>query len=107
MCNNPAGPDGIVICKLFEIIYIKSYSNSSPSIEVMTWWFQEEPGSHLEPTAGAESDPLNGVSGSVSSAALHLPAGPKKRRHRLARQEKDKDQHVGAAPGHTDFCPLI
>lgn len=104
MCNNYDGPDG----KLFEIIYIKSYSNISPSIKVRTCWlFQEEPGAHLEPTAGAESDPLNGVSGSVPSAALHLPAGPKKRRHRLARQEKDKDQHVGAALGHTDTFVLL
>lgn len=71
------------------------------------WLFQDEQGVHLDPTAGAESDPLNGLSGSASSAALHLPAGPKKRRHRLARQEKDKDQHVGAESGHTDFCPLI
>lgn len=72
----------------------------------MTWLFQDEHGSHLEPAAGAQSDPLNGVSGSVSSAAPQLPAGPKKRRHRLARQDKDRDQHVGAEPGHTDFVLL-
>lgn len=73
----------------------------------MTWLFQDEQGSHLEPAAGAQSDPLNGVSGSVSSAAPQLPAGPKKRRHRLARQDKDKDQHVGAQPGHPDFGPRL
>lgn len=91
----------IVIQKLFKIIYIKSYnSDICTSIEVRTCWlFQDEQGAHLEPAAGAESEPLNGLPGSVSSATLHLPAGPKKRRHRLVRQEKDKDQHVGAESG--------
>lgn len=57
--------------------------------------FQDEPGAHLDPAAGVEDDRLNGVSGSTSSAALHHAAGPKKRRHRVPRQEKDKDQQVG------------
>lgn len=56
--------------------------------------FQDEPGAHLDPAAGVEDDRLNGVSGSSSSAALHHTAGPKKRRHRIPRQDKDKDQQV-------------
>lgn len=55
--------------------------------------FQEEPGASLD-TAGGEDDRLNGASGSSSSAALHHSAGPKKRRHRIPRQEKDRDQQV-------------
>ena len=56
--------------------------------------FKDEPGAHLDPPIGAEDDRLNGVSGSTSSAALHHAAGPKRRRHRIPRQEKDKDQQV-------------
>lgn len=55
---------------------------------------QEESGAHLDPAAGVEDEQLNGVSGSTSSSALHHTAGPKKRRHRIPRQEKDKDQQV-------------
>lgn len=57
--------------------------------------FQDEHGAHLDPAAGVEHDRLNGVPGSTSSPALHHAAGPKKRRHRITRHEKDKDQHVG------------
>lgn len=57
--------------------------------------FQDEPGPHLDPAAEAEQDRLNGGPGSTSSAAVHHAAGPKKRRHRITRHEKDKDQHVG------------
>lgn len=56
---------------------------------------QDESGAHLDPAAGVEDDRLNGVTGCTSSAALHHAAGPKKRRHRIPRQEKDKDQQVG------------
>ncbi|TKS82147.1 CCR4-NOT transcription complex subunit 3 CCR4-associated factor 3 [Collichthys lucidus] len=55
---------------------------------------EDESGAHLDPAAGVEDDRLNGVSGSTSSAALHHCAGPKKRRHRIPRQEKDKDQQL-------------
>lgn len=59
-------------------------------------FFQEEPGAHLDAASGVEDERrLNGLSGSTSSAALHHPAGPKKRRHRIPRQEKDKDPQVG------------
>lgn len=49
----------------------------------------------MDPAVGLEHDWLNGVPGSTSSAAVHHPAGPKKKRHRIARHEKDKEQHVG------------
>lgn len=64
-------------------------------------FFKDEPGAHLDPAAGADSDHFNGES--TSAAALHQPAGPKKRRHRISRQEKDKDQHVG---GESEVCPF-
>ncbi|GAA6220592.1 TCF3 fusion partner [Lates japonicus] len=57
----------------------------------LTILLEDEPGAHLDPAAGAEDDRLNGLSGSTSSTALHHAAGPKKRRHRIPRQEKDKD----------------
>uniref|UniRef100_A0A3B5K7R7 TCF3 (E2A) fusion partner n=2 Tax=Takifugu rubripes TaxID=31033 RepID=A0A3B5K7R7_TAKRU len=60
----------------------------------LTILLEDEHGAQLEPAAGADSDHFNGVSGSASSPALHHPAGPKKRRHRIPRQEKDKDQHT-------------
>lgn len=69
--------------------------------------FQDEHGAYQEPAAGADSDHPNGVSGPSPSAALHHPAGPKKRRHRLARQEKDKDQHVGAESGQKDRTGIV
>ena len=65
---------------------------------------QDETGAHLDPAAGAEDNRLNGVSGSTSSAALHHAAGPKKRRHRIPRQEKDKDQQVGEQFYWTACC---
>lgn len=60
----------------------------------LTILLEEEPGAHLDPAAGAEDDRLNGVSGSTLSSALHHSAGPKRRRHRIPRQEKDKDQQT-------------
>lgn len=60
----------------------------------LTILLEDEPGAHLDPAAGVEDDRLNGVSGSSSSAALHHTAGPKKRRHRIPRQDKDKDQQT-------------
>lgn len=41
-----------------------------------------------------EDDQLNGLSGSTSSAALLHNSGPKKKRHRIPRQEKDEDPQV-------------
>lgn len=57
--------------------------------------FQDEPGVHLDPAAGVKDDRPNGVSGSSSSAVLPHAALPKRKRHRIPRQEKDKDQQVG------------
>lgn len=57
-------------------------------------FLQDEPGALLDSAAGVEDDRLNGLSGSTSSAALHHAAGSKKRRHRIPRQEKDKDPQV-------------
>lgn len=71
----------------------------------MTWcFFKDEHGAHLDPAAGADSDHFNGES--ASAAALHHPAGPKKRRHRISRQEKDKDQHVGGESVQTEVVLL-
>lgn len=78
--------------------YIYGYRRNYTPVKIITTWrlLQDEQGAQLEPAAaGADSDHFNGVSGSASSTAPHHPAGPKKRRHRIPRQEKDKDQHVG------------
>ncbi|KAM4579742.1 TCF3 fusion partner isoform 1-T2 [Odontesthes bonariensis] len=58
----------------------------------LTILLEEEHGAHLDPATGVEDERLNGVSG--SSAALHHAAGPKKKRHRIPRQEKEKDQQI-------------
>ncbi|KAF7657220.1 hypothetical protein LDENG_00030370 [Lucifuga dentata] len=61
----------------------------------LTILLEDESGAHLDPAAGVEDERLNGVSGSTSSGVLHHhAAGPKKRRHRIPRQEKDKDQQA-------------
>lgn len=61
----------------------------------LTILLEEESGANLDPNVTAmEEDRLNGVSGSSSSAALQNTAGPKKRRHRIPKQEKDKDQQT-------------
>ena len=57
--------------------------------------FQEESGPQLDTAPGVEDDRPNGVSGSSSCTAFHPAGGPKKRRHRMPKQEKDKDQQVG------------
>ncbi|CAB1448853.1 unnamed protein product [Pleuronectes platessa] len=57
----------------------------------LTILLEDESGAHLDPAAGVDDDRLNGLTGSTASAALHHAAGPKKRRHRIPRQEKDKD----------------
>ncbi|XP_005798869.1 TCF3 fusion partner [Xiphophorus maculatus] len=58
----------------------------------LTILLEEEPGAHLDSAAGVEEEKLNGLSG--SSATLHHAAGPKKKRHRISRQDKDKDQQI-------------
>ncbi|XP_068616120.1 TCF3 fusion partner isoform X1 [Brachionichthys hirsutus] len=58
----------------------------------LTILLEDEPGALLDSAGGVEDDQLNGLSGSTSSSALHHASGPKKRRHRILRQEKDKDQ---------------
>ncbi|XP_026172576.1 TCF3 fusion partner isoform X2 [Mastacembelus armatus] len=57
----------------------------------LTILLEEEPAVHVDSAVAVEDDQINGLSGSTSSAALHHITGPKKRRHRIARQEKDKD----------------
>ncbi|XP_037553129.1 TCF3 fusion partner [Nematolebias whitei] len=58
----------------------------------LTILLEDESGAHLDSSAGVEDIKPNCVSS--SSAALHPPAGPKKKRHRIPRQDKDKDQQV-------------
>ncbi|XP_056141938.1 TCF3 fusion partner [Lampris incognitus] len=58
----------------------------------LTIVLEDESGTHLDSAPGGEDDRPNGASGSSSSAAFHHVAGPKKRRHRIPKQEKDKDQ---------------
>ncbi|MED6277652.1 hypothetical protein CHARACLAT_015622 [Characodon lateralis] len=60
------------------------YRNAQLTIQL-----EDEPGAHLDSGAGVEEERLNGLSG--SSVALHHATGPKKKRHRVPRQEKDKD----------------
>ncbi|XP_008290468.1 TCF3 fusion partner [Stegastes partitus] len=62
----------------------------------LTILLEDESGAHVDPAAAAEDERINGVSGSTSSAAVHHAAGPKKKRHRIPRQEKDKDQQTEA-----------
>lgn len=60
----------------------------------LTILLEDESGAHLEAAAGEEDERFNGVSGSTSSAVMHHAAGPKKKRHRIPRQDKDKDQQT-------------
>ncbi|KAI4810762.1 hypothetical protein KUCAC02_013693 [Chaenocephalus aceratus] len=62
----------------------------------LTILLEDEPGVHLDPAAGVKDDRPNGVSGSSSSAVLPHAALPKRKRHRIPRQEKDKDQQTEA-----------
>lgn len=65
-----------------------------PVILIPYIFLQDEPGAQSEAAAGLEDDLLNGVSASASSTALHHTAGPKKRRHRIPKLEKDKEPQV-------------
>ncbi|XP_034409341.1 TCF3 fusion partner [Cyclopterus lumpus] len=60
----------------------------------LTILLEGDPEAHLDPASGVEDERLNGVSGSTLSAATPHAAGPKRRRHRIPRQEKDKDQQT-------------
>lgn len=60
----------------------------------LTILLEDEPGAPVDPVAGLDHDWLNSVPGSSSSAAQHQAAGPKKKRHRITRHEKDKEQHT-------------
>ncbi|KAK0139138.1 TCF3 fusion partner [Merluccius polli] len=60
------------------------YRNSHLTIHL-----EDESSVPLESAAALEADRINGVPG--SSGATHHGAGPKKRRHRIPKQEKDKD----------------
>ncbi|XP_078108916.1 TCF3 fusion partner [Sander vitreus] len=60
----------------------------------LTILLEDEPGAQLDPADGVEDYQLNGVSCSTLSPALHHAAGPKRRRHRIPRQDKDKDQQT-------------
>uniref|UniRef100_A0A8C4Z4S0 INO80 complex subunit F domain-containing protein n=1 Tax=Gadus morhua TaxID=8049 RepID=A0A8C4Z4S0_GADMO len=55
----------------------------------LTIHLEDESTVPLESATGQEGDRINGASG--SSGAAHHGAGPKKRRHRIPKQEKDKD----------------
>lgn len=57
----------------------------------LTIFLEEEAGTQLEAAAAVEDDLLNGVSASASSTSLHQTPGPKKRRHRIPKLEKDKE----------------
>ncbi|XP_076010693.1 TCF3 fusion partner [Genypterus blacodes] len=71
--------------------YGDDYRNSQ-----LTILLEDEPGAHIDSAAGVEDERLNGVSASITSPALHHGVGPKKRRHRIPRQDKDKDQQSEA-----------
>ncbi|XP_075965516.1 TCF3 fusion partner [Anarhichas minor] len=60
----------------------------------LTILLEDEPEAHLDPASGVEDERVNGVSGSTLSAAMPHATGPKRRRHRIPRQEKDKDQQT-------------
>ncbi|XP_029360833.1 TCF3 fusion partner [Echeneis naucrates] len=62
----------------------------------LTILLEDEPEVSLDAATGVDDERLNGLSGSTLSAALHHNAGPKKRRHRIPRQEKDKDPQTEA-----------
>ncbi|KAM8826533.1 TCF3 fusion partner [Synchiropus picturatus] len=63
----------------------------------LTILLEEESAGRLDPASAAEEDRLNGVSGSASLSSFHPAVGPKKKRHRVPRQEKDKDQQQSEA----------
>lgn len=77
----------------------------------LTILLEDEPGAQLDSGAGAEEERINGLSG--SSAALQHTAGPKKKRHRIPRQEKDQqietdvsvlaETHFGEMPSPTSL----
>ncbi|KAK2910166.1 hypothetical protein Q8A73_007881 [Channa argus] len=79
----------------------------------LTILLEEEPTAHLDPPVVLEDDPLNGLSSSTSSALVHHNSGPKKKRHRISRQDKDKDPqteqdmlaetHFGEMPSPTSL----
>ncbi|CAN9513652.1 unnamed protein product [Ophioblennius macclurei] len=60
----------------------------------LTILLEDEAGVSLDTAAMLEDEKPNGVSGSSVSAVPHHTAGPKKKRHRIPRQEKDKDQQT-------------
>ncbi|XP_029959651.1 TCF3 fusion partner [Salarias fasciatus] len=60
----------------------------------LTILLEDEPGVSLDAATGVEDEKLNGVSGSSVSAVPQYTAGPKKKRHRIPRQEKDKEQQT-------------
>lgn len=59
----------------------------------LTILLEEESNTPFDLAPGAEEERLNGASGS-SSGATHVMAGTKKKRHRIPKQEKDKDQQT-------------
>lgn len=56
----------------------------------LTILLEDEHYSHLDSATGAD-ERLNGVPNSSPSLALQNTSGPKKKRHRVPKQEKDKD----------------
>ncbi|KAM6967827.1 TCF3 fusion partner [Aplochiton taeniatus] len=57
----------------------------------LTILLEDEHYSHLDSAPGAEDERLNGVPSSSPSVAFQNTSGPKKKRHRVPKQEKDKD----------------
>ncbi|RVE62871.1 hypothetical protein OJAV_G00160430 [Oryzias javanicus] len=55
----------------------------------LTILLEDESGTQLDPDVGAEEEKFNGVSTAESHGA-----GPRKKRHRIQPQEKDKDQQI-------------
>ena len=70
----------------------------------MTIHLEDESTVPLESTTGQEGDRINGASG--SSGAAHHGAGPKKRRHRIPKQEKDKGTQTEPDIPMLDESPL-
>lgn len=57
-------------------------------------FLQDEPGTQLDPDDGGEEEKFNGVSTGESHGA-----GPRKKRHKIQAQERDKDQQVSKECG--------
>ncbi|XP_019896200.2 TCF3 fusion partner isoform X2 [Esox lucius] len=66
------------------------YRNAQLTI-LLEFLFQEESSVHLDIGLGAEDDGLNSHPSLSPSVPLQSTVGPKKKRHRVPKQERDKD----------------